>query len=58
MPGGGPGADEGEMLRNAQLHLASFWGHFWRKIVIFEGVFLGRFLDEFFIEFWWFWEYF
>ena len=35
VPGGGPGADEGEMLRNAQLHLAPFWSQFWRKMLIF-----------------------
>ena len=58
MPWGGPGADVGEIIRNNPLQLAPVWGHFWNKMMMFLRCFLDRIVDDLFIEFWWFWEYF
>jgi hypothetical protein len=58
VPGGGPGADIDFIVLSVGRLLAPFWSHFWSKMIIFKGVFWGRFLDEIFIVFLWFWDYF
>ena len=58
MPGGAPGTDLVELIRNVPLHLAPVWKQFWKKMLFFLAVFLGRFSDDVFIDFWWFSDYF